>query len=183
MILEHPLFMTFITLFVFRICEIIHSKMGKTPILNPVLITIVLLVTGLIIFDISYDKYKEGTNILHYMLAPAIIVLAVPLYKNLIQVKSLLPLIIITVIISGIGIIFSAVLIAQALDLNLSMIQALTTKSITAPIALEIANLYGGSRPLTIIGVFSTGLTGVIIVPYILKILKVKTHRRIRRAL
>lgn len=174
MIFEHPLFMTLITLALFKLCEIIHEKSGKTPILNPVLITIILLVSILIVFDISYEKYKEGTNILHFMLAPAIIALAIPLYKNLPQVKSRIIIIIITILISGFGIISSAILIGYFLDLPISMIQALTTKSITAPIALEIAIIYGGSIPLTIIGVFSTGLTGVIIVPYILKLLKVK---------
>ncbi|MCP4971569.1 MAG: LrgB family protein [Arcobacter sp.] len=174
MIFEHPLFMTFITLATFKICEYFYSKSGNLPILNPVLITISILITILIFFDISYDKYKEGTSILHMMLAPAIIALAIPLYKNLSQVKSLLLLIIVSVIIAGFGIILSAVLLAQVLNLPISMVHALTTKSITAPIALEIANLYGGSIPLTIIGVFSTGLTGVIIVPFILKLLKVE---------
>lgn len=174
MIFEHPLFMTFITLFIFKLCELLHIKAGKTPLLNPVLITIILLVSFLIFFDISYKEYKDGTNILHSMLAPAIIALAIPLYKNFENVKSKIMIILMTIIFGGFGIILSAVLIGKVLGLPVAMIQALTTKSITAPIALEIANLYGTSIPLTIIGVFSTGLIGVIIVPLILNLLKVR---------
>ncbi len=174
MLLEHPLFMLCLTLLVFKVSEMVHIKCNKSAILNPVLITIILLVCFLIIFDIPYERYKNDTQILHFMLSPAIVVLAVPLYKNLAQVKSKILLILLAVFISGFGITCSAVLIGQVFDLPLSMIYALTTKSITAPIALEIANIYKTSVPLTIIGVFSTGLSGVILVPYILKVLKVK---------
>ncbi len=174
MIFEHSLFMLVVTLAIFKFCEFVHLKMMKNPFLNPVLITIILIVCFLIIFDISYDKYKEGTNILHFMLSPAIIVLSVPLYKNLSHVRSKILLILISILIACIGIILSAVLIGYLFELPMSMNQALLTKSITAPIAVEIANIYSISIPLVIIGVFSTGLTGVIIVPIILNLLKVK---------
>lgn len=173
-VLEHPLFLTLLTLVVFKAFEIIYSKSGNLPFLNPVLMTIITLVFILIEFDISYGDYKEGTELLHMLLAPAIVALAVPLYQNLKKAKELLPLVLITVIVAGTGIILSAVTLGMYVGLPNLMSLALTTKSITAPIALEIAELEGGSVPLTIIGVFSTGLIGVIIVPTILKLLNVK---------
>jgi len=96
------------------------------------------------------------------------------LYQNLKQVQSSLPLIILTVLLAGTGIFISALLLGELVGLPSSMVQALSTKSITLPIALEIAELTNTSISLVVLGVFSTGLAGVIVVPAILNFLKVK---------
>jgi putative effector of murein hydrolase len=171
---EHPLFMVLLTLITFVISEKIFTKLGKFPLLNPVLVTIIIIISLINLFDIPYSQYKEGTQVFNYLIAPAIIALAVPLYQNIKEVKSSLPLVLFTTLISGIGIFTSVLLLGLIFGLPDAMIEALTTKSITLPIALEIAKLTGGSFSLVVIGVFSTGLPGVIIVPIILKFLKVE---------
>ena len=171
---EHPLFMIFLTLSVFIISEKIFVHFNKNSLLNPVLITIILIITIMSIFDISYEQYKDGTQIFNYLIAPAIVALAVPVYQNLKKVRSSLSLILSATLISGIGIFVSALFLGTLFGLPDAMVEALSTKSITLPIALEIAALTDGSFPLVVIGVFSTGLPGVIVVPMLLKLLKVK---------
>lgn len=173
MIIEHPVFMILATLSIFRIGEVLFDKSGKIPIFNPVIISIAFLVCFLIIFNVTYTEYKQATNALYLMLAPAIISLAVPLHKNIERVKEFLPAIALTVIIAGSGIVLSAVALALWAHLPEPMVLALMTKSISAPIALEVANLLDGDPSLTIIAVFSTGLPGVIIVPTLLRTLNI----------
>jgi len=172
--LDYPLIMILLTLSVFTLSEIIFKKSGKNTLLHPFLLTIILIITVLFAFDIPYKDYREGTKILNALIAPAIISLAVPLYQNLKQVQSSLPLIILTVLLAGTGIFISALLLGELVGLPSSMVQALSTKSITLPIALEIAELTNTSISLVVLGVFSTGLAGVIVVPAILNFLKVK---------
>jgi len=172
--IEYPLIMILLTLSMFTLSEMIFKKSGKHPLLHPFLLTILLIITVLYIFDISYVEYRDGTQILNALIGPAIVSLAVPLYQNLKQVKSSLSLIIITVLIGGSGIFISALLLGEMMGLPSSMVQALSTKSITLPIALEIAQLENIPLSLVVLGVFSTGLAGIIAVPMILNFLKVK---------
>jgi len=172
-IVDYPLIMLLLTLSMFTLSAMIFKKSGKHPLLHPFLVTIVLIIAVLFVFDIPYLEYQEGTKILNALIGPAIVSLAVPLYQNLKQVKSSLVLILITVLIAGMGIFVSALLIGEYMGLPSSMVQALSTKSITLPIALEIAQLSDISISLVVLGVFSTGLAGVVIVPMILNFLKV----------
>jgi len=174
MMIEYPLLMILLTLSVFTLSELIFKKTGKHPLLHPFLVTIILIISVLYVLDIPYTEYRDGTQILNALIAPAIVSLAVPLYQNLKQVKSSLGLIFITVLIAGSGIFISALLLGEYMGLPSSMVEALSTKSITLPIALEIAELTNMSISLVVLGVFSTGLAGVIIVPLILNFLKVK---------
>ena len=80
---EHPLFMVLLTLITFVISEKIFTKLGKFPLLNPVLVTIIIIISLINLFDIPYSQYKEGTQVFNYLIAPAIIALAVPLYQNI----------------------------------------------------------------------------------------------------
>ena len=174
MMLEYPLLMILLTLSVFTLSELIFKKTGKHPLLHPFLVTIILIISVLYVLDIPYTEYRDGTQILNALIAPAIVSLAVPLYQNLKQVKSSLSLIIITVLIGGSGIFISALALGEMMGLPSSMVQALSTKSITLPIALEIAQLENIPVSLVVLGVFSTGLAGIIVVPMILNFLKVK---------
>ncbi len=174
MMIEYPLIMILLTLSIFTLSELIFKKTGKHPLFHPFLVTIILIIGVLFVLDIPYREYRDGTQILNALIAPAIVSLAVPLYQNLKQVKSSLGLIFITVFIAGSGIFISALLLGEYVGLPSSMVEALSTKSITLPIALEIAELTNMSISLVVLGVFSTGLAGVIIVPLILNFLKVK---------
>ena len=171
---NYPLLMILLTLAVFLFSEKVFVRFGKLPILNPILLTIVLLILLLSIFEIPYIQYKEGTEVFNYLIGPAIVALAVPLYQNLKQVKSNFPLVLITTLITGVIIFASSLWIGTLFELPQAMTQALSTKSITLPIALEIAQITDGSFALVVIAVFSTGLPGVIIVPFLLKFLQVK---------
>ena len=172
--IEYPLIMILLTLSMYTLSEKIFKESAKHPLLHPFLLTILLIISVLYVFDISYLQYREGTQILNVLIGPAIVSLAVPLYQNLKQVKSSLGLIIITILIAGTGIFISALLLGEMMGLTSSMVQALSTKSITLPIALEITGLTNIPISLVVLGVFSTGLAGIIIVPMILRFLKVK---------
>jgi len=174
--IDHPLFMVLLTLISFIVSEKIFIKLGKFPLLNPILLTIIIIISFITLFDIPYKEYQSGTQVFNYLIAPAIVALAVPLYQNIKEVKASLPLVVSSTLVSGIFIFTSVLGLGIVFELPDIMSKALTTKSITLPIALEIAKITEGSSSLVVLAVFSTGLPGIIIVPILLKILKVENE-------
>lgn len=158
-----------LTIAAFSAGTYLYQKSGKMPILQPVLTSTLAIVALLLIADIPYDRYREGTWSLHSLLGPAIVALAVPLFDNLRKARAVLLPLLGSVLVGGVAVTGSGLLLGWALGLDGVMALSLTTKSVTAPIALSVADKIGGSVPLTILSVFTTGILGVIVTPSILR--------------
>lgn len=157
--------------------EWIYERSGRLPVLQPVLLPIVLLAVWLRLNGIAYERYFELTTPLHFLLGTAIVALAVPLYENLQRARSALLPVFGTLIAGGILVTGSALALGALFRLDSLMEISLTTKSVTVPIALAIAQKIGGTIPLTVIGVFTTGLTGIIATPALLRLAGVRDPR------
>jgi len=131
-------------------------------ILNPVLLTIAVLIFLLKLTGISYETYSEGGELIAFWLKPAVVALGVPLYLQLEMIKKqLLPILLSQLVGCLVGII-SVVLIAKGLGASPEVICSLAPKSVTTPIAMEVSNATGGIPSLTAAVVVMVGLFGAV---------------------
>lgn len=170
---QSPLFGVFITLLTFEIGLWINKK-TKLSFLNPLLISMGIIVFILFKFEIPLEDYNKGSQLFTFFLGPATIALAIPLYKNRKLLKTDgLP------IIGGIAVgttvgITSIILMSKAFGLDSQLGLSLVPKSITTPIGIEVSKQIGGLPQLTVAAIIITGITGAIIAEPFLKLLKIK---------
>lgn len=136
------------------------QKKYKSVFLNPVLITVLVLISYLIIFDISPEKYEEAGQYIDFWLKPSIVALGVPLYLQISKIKKqLIPLVVSQFAGSLVGVI-TVCLVAKWLGLSDDIAISLAPKSVTTPIALEVTRMLGGISPITVMAVMTTGFLG-----------------------
>lgn len=132
-------------------------------LLNPVLITISLLVAWLLLADISYQDYHRYTHWLSYLLQPAVVALGVPLYQQLHKIKAELPHIALVVAVAALIAISSTVLLALIMGASPHIAASLAAKSVTTPVAVTISQHIQGQAAITAIAVIITGLVGAVV--------------------
>jgi len=169
-----PLVWLLLTLGSFKLGIIIYEKSGKNTLLQPIIIAYFIIMSVLIITGVSYEKYFKSVELIHFFLGPATVALALPLYNNLKQIKSLFFPIIITLVVAGVFSIILAVSLLWLLDAQLPTILSMTTKSITAPIAIVTSQQIGAISSLAVGFVIITGIIGALFGSGIFKILKIK---------
>ncbi len=174
MLIDHPLLYSCLTIGVFFAATWIYEKTGKIAVLQPVLIAILSLSVMLIVFDIPYADYSSDMQFFAILLTPSIIALAVPLYLNLMKAKEYLPIILMATIGGGTLIVLGGLALGMLAGLETPYLLPMLTKSVSAPIAISIAEQTNAIVPLTILGVFSTGLPGAAFGPSLLKVLRVE---------
>lgn len=162
----------FISLIAFEIGLFIYKK-TKFPLFNPLLISAILVIGFLAIFDIDFDTYNKGGQFINIFLGPATIVLAVPLYKNLpLLKKNFLP-IFTGILVGSLVSILSVVSIAVFMGLDKTITVSLMAKSVTTPIGIEITNSLGGVSSITVLAIVLSGIIGAVVGPTIFKVLKI----------
>ncbi|QZY55606.1 LrgB family protein [Crassaminicella profunda] len=172
-IIENPFFGLCLSLIAFLIGIQINKKL-KHPALNPLLIGIIIIICFLKITHIDYSIYYEQNKILNFLLGPATVVLAVPLYKNIEILKENLKAVSIGVLLGTITSIISVVYMASFLGANDKILLSMTPKAVTAPIAMEVSRVLGGIPSLTAGLVAITGIFGACFAPEILRLFKIK---------
>ena len=163
-----------LTLGSFKIGIIIYERFNKHTLLQPIIISYFIIITVLFITGVSYEEYFKGVEIIHFFLGPATVALALPLYNNLKHIKSLFLPIMITLVVAGVFSILIAVLLLWVLDANMPTILSMTTKSITAPIAIITSEQIGAIPSLAVGFVLITGIIGALLGTFIFKIIKIK---------
>jgi predicted murein hydrolase (TIGR00659 family) len=144
-------------------------------LLNPVFLTIAILIILIKLFNINYETYANGGRMIEFWLKPAVVALGVPLYLHLKEIKRQLLPILVSQIIGSIAGILSVVGIAYLLGASNEVIISLSPKSVTTPIAMEISNQLGGIPSLTSAVVVCVGIFGAIFGYIILKTGRVKS--------
>lgn len=174
---SEPLLWLSATLVAYAIGDWAFRKAGRSPLVNPVLIAVGLLGATLLLTDTPYTTYFEGAQFVHFMLGPATVALAAPLYANLQLVrKSALPMICALIAGSGTAI-ATAVGLGWAMGLDGEVLLSLAPKSATAPVAIGIAEAIGGIPTLTAVLVIFTGVTGAVLTTPLLNALGIKDWR------
>ncbi|HEX5806730.1 MAG TPA: LrgB family protein [Macromonas sp.] len=156
-----------LALWLFRRCR-------QHPLTNPVLVAVALLVAFLSLSGTSYEHYFAGAQFVHFLLGPATVALAIPLYAQVKRLRRLwLPVSVGLLAGSATGI-ASAVLLGRWLGASLPTQLSLAPKSVTTPIAMGIAEHIGGIPSLTAALVILTGIWGAMIARHLFDALRVR---------
>nr|MCU0909063.1 LrgB family protein [Paracoccaceae bacterium] len=174
---QGPLLWLTATLVAYGAGDALFRASGRKPWVNPVLIAVVILGAVLWSTGTSYATYFEGAQFVHFMLGPATVALAVPLYGNLARVRATAVPMLAALVAASVTAIVSAVGIAWALGVRGEVLVSLAPKSATAPVALGISEALGGSPTLTAVLVILTGVTGAIVATPLLNALRVRDWR------
>lgn len=172
-IINSPLFGVLISLTAFEIGSLIYKK-TKLPIFNPLLISIVLISVLLTSFNISYESFNKGGQIISFFLGPSTVILALPLYKKINLLKKNAFAIVLGILNGSIVAMISVVLLSKFFGISDELTASLIPKSITTPIGIEVAKQLGGIPSVTVVIIIITGIVGSIVVPPLLKLFKIK---------
>ena len=172
-----PLLFLTLTLAAFQAGSWIYDRSGQKPFLNPVLTAVIAVVGLLTLSGTSYETYFEGAQFVHFLLGPATVALAVPLYNNLPRVRrAALPMA--AALAAGvITAVTVALVVAAALGAETQSLLSLAPKSVTTPIAMGISERIGGLPSLSAGLVVATGITGAIVVTPLLNLLRIHDWR------
>ena len=169
-----PLLYLTMTLVAFQVASAIYEKMNKNPLLNPVLLAVIGVVGMLVFTETSYQSYFEGAQFVHFLLGPATVALAIPLYRQFDKVRSSAVAILSSILAGSLAAIGSAVLIGKLLGASQVTLVSLAPKSVTAPVAMGISEQLGGLPSLTAVLVILTGIIGAMLGPMVLNLIGVK---------
>ncbi len=155
----------------------LYHKSNGNALLNPVLIAIGLLAGLLYATGTEYATYFEGAQFVHFLLGPATVALAVPLYRQFALVRRSAPALVTALVAGSLTAAGSAVAIGWALGASERTLLSLAPKSVTTPIAMGIAEKIGGLPSLTAVLVILTGIIGAVLGTGLLKLIRVRDHR------
>jgi predicted murein hydrolase (TIGR00659 family) len=166
-----PLLHLTLTLAAFSLGATLYEKAGRNPLLNPVLTAVALLVAMLVATGTSYADYFEGAQFVHFLLGPATVCLALPLYRQFNRVRHSALAIGASILTGSLTASVSAVGIAWVLGAGRDTLISLAPKSVTAPVAMGISEQLGGLPSLTAALVIITGIIGATLGPVLLTLL------------
>ena len=169
-----PLIALFITLVAYQIGLWAYQKTKQNPLVNPVAIAVILVATFIELIDMPYDKYFQGAQFIHFLLGSATVALAIPIYRGIDSLKNRVIPVLVALLLGGAISIATGVGISTLLGADKNIIGAFYSKSVTAPIAMGIAERIGTSPTLTAIFAVCTGILGAILAPYVLNLLRIK---------
>ncbi|WP_457750695.1 CidB/LrgB family autolysis modulator [Thermococcus sp.] len=167
----NPLGIT-LTLVVFYAFSELHAK-RRTFYTNPVLLSIIAIAIILKWFGIPYGSYMDSAVILKFLLGPAVVSLAVPVYKGRGTIKAYAKEIGAGIVVGGTVAILTAFYIARALGGSEKVLLSIAPKSVTTAIAIGISDKIGGIPALTAVLVITTGLLGNAFAPELLNLFRV----------
>jgi len=170
----HPLFWLTATLGAFLFAEEAAARIGRPPWANPVLISALLLIGLLVATGTDYATYFQGAQFIHFLLGPATVALAVPLYRNLDRVRVLFVPMMLALAAGSLTAIISAVLIGRLFGLPHEVLVSLAPKSVTMPIAMSLAENLGGIPALTACFVLMAGIFGAMSVTALLNLFRIR---------
>jgi predicted murein hydrolase (TIGR00659 family) len=173
----NPLLHLTLTLIAYLGGSKLYRMSGMNPLLNPVLIAVVVVVTILALTGTDYEQYFEGAQFVHFLLGPATVALAIPLYNQIDRVRRSLPALLASIIAGSLAASLSAVGVAWALGAGPVLLATVAPKSVTTPIAMGISEALGGLPSLTAVMVILTGVTGAMLGPPLLNLLRIKDWR------
>lgn len=161
-----------LTISVYILVRIVARKF-QTPLTNPVFLSTIIIIFVLLGIHITYQEYTPAKNVMTFLLGPATVALAVPIYNNRhLMVKYFVPAI--TGLFFGTFTTISiALLMAKGLHFSKSMFLSISIKSVTVPVAAAIGKIIGGNQSLIVAFVIVTGMIGAMFGPKLLNLLRV----------
>ena len=172
-----PLLWLTVTLLAYLVADRISAALGRRPLANTVLIAVALAAGLLAATGTPYRTYFEGAQFVHFLIGPATVALALPLYRSRHTVwRALLPMAA-ALVVGSLSAMLSALLIARALGMPAGVLAALAPKSVTAGVAMGIAEGLGGDPALAAVMVLITGAIGAVAVTPLMNALGLRDMR------
>lgn len=172
-----PLLGLTITLIAYLLGQYLFAKGRQSPFLNPVLLAVIILILLLKGTGTDYQTYFQGAQFVHFLLGPATVALALPLYRQLHALKRSMLAVAAALLTGSMIASLSAMAIARALGAAPQIVLSMAPKSVTTPIAMGVAEQIGGLPSLTAALVLITGISGAVVGPWILDRLRIRDAR------
>ena len=172
-----PLLWLTATLLAYLAAAQLARALGPPPWANPVLMAVLILAPVLWATSSPYATCFEGAQFIHFLLGPATVALALPLYDNLPTIRKTVLPIVAALLVGSVVAAVSAIGLARAFGLAPAVIWSLAPKSTTAPVALGIAEAIGGLPSLTAVLVILTGIVGAVTVTPLMNALRITDWR------
>jgi len=172
-----PLSALTLTLVAYLAGDWAYRRSGRHPLLNPVLLAILLIAAVLLPTGGDYERYFEGAQFVHFLLGPATVALAIPLYKELANVRRALVPLMASLVVGSLTAAGTAVGLAWLAGASRETLASLAPKSVTTPVAMGIAESLGGLPSLTAAVVILTGIVGAALGPPVLDLARIRDPR------
>ncbi|MGF1621800.1 MAG: LrgB family protein [Rhodomicrobiaceae bacterium] len=169
----NPLLHLTLTLLAYQAGSWVYRRGRLNPLLNPVLLAVVLLVAALMLTGTSYASYFEGAQFVHFLLGPATVALAIPLYRQFERVRRSALAVLTSIITGSLTASLSAVALLRLFGGSWETAISIAPKSVTAPVAMGISEQLGGLPSLTAVLVILTGIFGAMLGPPLLNLLRI----------
>ncbi|MGD9605798.1 MAG: LrgB family protein [Bacilli bacterium] len=166
-------FFMLLTLGSYMIGSFLYKK-TKFALFNPLLVASVIIIVYLLVFRMDVEAYLVAVNGINLFLGPMIVALALPIYLNRLLIKKHIIPILVGVAVGSIVSMASVFTIGKIFQVDFAIIMSVIPKSSTAAIAMEISNQIGGFDTITIAVTSMTAVFGAVVLPSLLKLLKIK---------
>ena len=170
---QEPLLWLTLTLVAYVVSEELSNRANRHPLMNTVLFAAVMIGAVLYVSDTPYQRYFDGAQFVHFLLGPATIALAVPLYLHFERVKRVMIPMLAALVAGSATAAGSAMAIAWALGGGSDIVASIAPKSVTMPIAMGITDELGGIPTLTAILVMLTGILGSVFAKPVMTLLRI----------
>lgn len=171
-----PLFGLTATLAVYVLAHAFYTQRQQAPWANPVLWTVVVIASFLLMSGVTYPTYFSGAQFIHFLLGPAVVALAWPLWQRRVELRARWAPLLLAALIGGVAAAGSAWLLGTAFKLPSEVVLSLTTKSVTAPVAMGVAEKIGGIPALAAVFAVLTGIIGALSGKYLFDLLHISTE-------
>ncbi len=168
-----PLFGLTATLLVYVLAQAFYGRMGQAAWANPVLWSVLTLAVGLTLTGTAYPTYFSGAQFIHVLLGPAVVALAWPLWLRREVLRARFGRFAIASLAGGAAAAISATALAWLLDLPHDVLLSLAPKSVTAPVAMGVAEKIGGIPALAAVFAVVTGMVGALSGKYLFDLLRI----------
>ncbi|WP_105572732.1 CidB/LrgB family autolysis modulator [Cronobacter sakazakii] len=163
-----------LTLLVFFAARKLAARF-KSPLLNPLLVCMVVLIPFLMLAHIPYERYFQGSRILNDLLQPAVVALAFPLYEQLHQIRARWKSIITICFAGSVVAMVTGTSVALLMGASPEIAASVLPKSVTTPIAMAVGGSLGGIPAISAVCVIFVGILGAVFGHTLLNMMRIKT--------
>lgn len=171
-----PLIWLTMTLCIWIAASEVSARLGRHPLASPVLSSILILSATLWIFEVPYERFFAGAQFVHFLLGPATVAIAVPLWRQWIEVRRVLLPIAAALVVGSVAAVGSVLLLGLAVGLSREVLLSFLPKSATAGVAMAISESLGGNPSLTAVLVILTGILGALIVTPLMNAMRITDY-------
>lgn len=172
-----PLFGLTATLVVYVLAQAAYTRLQQAAWANPVLWSVITLASLLTLTGVDYPTYFSGAQFIHFLLGPAVVALGWPLWQRRDELRQHWHALLLAALVGGAVASGSAMALGWVMGLPHEVVVSLAPKSVTAPVAMGIADKIGGIPALAAVFAVITGMVGALSGKFLLGLLGVGTDR------